>query len=351
MPQVTDESLNESLQIAKRAHLKYVSDKRLGYKRLKKGAGWIYLDTKGQVIGEQPTQDRINKLGIPPAWEKVWICPDESGHIQVTGRDERGRKQYIYHEDWNKQCQENKFSKMLFFGNVLPKIRRKVREDMSVPGLAKEKILATLVWLLGHTFIRIGNDEYAKDNQSYGLTTLRNKHIDFEPGSLTLTFKGKSGVEHIVNVTNPRIIKTIRKCVELPGYELFKYVDEDGRHLIDSSDVNEYLKYLTGEDISAKDFRTWGGSVLSAETLHRIGPFQNEIHLKKNVSAAVKEVSRHLRNTPAVCRNYYIHPIVIESYEEEILIPHFKRVHSKGDSPAELTLDEYATLTLLQRYS
>lgn len=344
-------TFSDALMLAKKAHLRYISDKVKGYKRQRNDKEFIYFNTRGEKIKDPITISRIEQLVIPPAWEDVWISPDHNSHIQATGKDEKGRKQYIYHEEWNKMCQQNKFDKMVFFGYSLPKIRRKVREHMASNGLSKEKILATLVWLLSNTFIRIGNEEYAKENNSYGLTTLRSKHIDFDgTTSVTLSFKGKSGVEHIVEVTNPKVIKTIKKCIELPGYELFKYVDENGkRKIVDSAEVNDYLRDITGEDVSAKYFRTWGGTVLSAETLHKCGPYENKVALKKNLNQAVKEVSQHLRNTTTVCRCYYIHPTIITSYEKQTLIPHFEKSIKKGEKYPGLTMHEYATLTLLER--
>ena len=290
--------------------------------------------------------DRINLLRIPPAWQNVWICPNDRGHIQAIGYDEKGRKQYIYHPEWIEMMQENKFSKVIFFGERLPKIRRKVNEDLALQGLPKERVLATLVWLLQHTFIRIGNEEYAKENQSYGLTTLREKHIEMHTDSATLNFKGKSGVMHEVDISNPRVLKTIRKCVELPGYELFHYINEDGKKTaIDSGDVNDYLKFITDDDFTAKDFRTWGGTVLAASTLYSLGAFDNEKVMQKNERTAVKNVAQHLRNTISVCRKYYIHPQVITSYENSQLVPHFSTFEKRKDG---LSREEYAVITLLQ---
>ena len=213
-------------QMAKQAELRYVTDRTMkGYSRLRKGEGFIYLDKKGEEITNDAILNRIKTIYIPPAWQNVWICPYEKGHIQAVGYDEKGRKQYVYHPEWLSMCQENKFSKVISFGSHLPTIRRKVRQDMDLPGLPKERVLATLVWLLQNTFIRVGNREYAKENQSYGLTTLRTKHVDMHQKSATLSFKGKSGVMHEVDIENPKVLKTIRKCVELPGYELFQYIE------------------------------------------------------------------------------------------------------------------------------
>jgi DNA topoisomerase I len=329
--------------------LRYIPDTIPGITRKKSGDDFFYVDPDGKRVSGEDLE-RINKLVIPPAWTDVWICPFSYGHIQATGRDEKGRKQYIYHEEWNKKRQERKFSKLLGFGDVLPSLRRTIRNDMGMPGLSKEKVMATIVWLLQKTYIRIGNEEYAKENQSYGLTTLRMKHVDVEAATVTFEFKGKSGKTHSIEVTNPRVSRTIRKLEELPGYELFQYVDEKKeRHVVNSEDVNDYLRAVTGDDFSAKDFRTWGGTTLGADTLYHIGPADTKTATKKNISAAVKEVSKQLGNTTTVCRSYYIHPTVITSYEAKRLVPHFEEVKKKlDDKPRELSIAEYATVTLIK---
>jgi DNA topoisomerase I len=320
----------------KKAHLHYTSDQRPGLMRQKIGKGFRYYDSTGKKVSDQKTLDRIEKLVIPPAWENVWICTSPTGHLQATGYDERGRKQYIYHPDWVKICQENKFSKINTFGKLLPKIRNRVKKDMETPGLSRKKVIATIVWLLEHTFIRIGNDEYAKENDSFGLTTLRNKHVQIKNGKVNLEFVGKSGVNHSVEINHPKIVKIIKSCIELPGYELFQYLDEEGeKHTIDSQDVNEYLKDVTGEDITAKDFRTWGATCLAADALVKIGECKDEKTFNKNLKIVVKTVSSHLRNTPAVCRSYYIHPAIISCYQNNLL---------SGSSEEEV-------LKLIKRYS
>ena len=336
----------------KKAHLRYVSDSAPGYSRQKAGKGFVYLYANGKRITDAATRDRIEKLAIPPAWTDVWICNLDYGHIQATGRDEKGRKQYIYHTEWNKLCQETKFQKLTSFGEILPVIRRQIRDRIAERGLAKEKVIATIIWLLQKTFIRVGNPEYAKENNSYGLTTMRPKHVDVVGDTIQFEFVGKSGKRHKVDVTHPRVARTIRKLEELPGYELFQYVADDGeRHTITSEEVNDYLKAVTGDDITAKDFRTWGGTVIGAESLYDLGVFTSETDARKNVVQAVKQVSLELGNTTAVCRSYYIHPTVIESYEKEILIPHFEKAKQhKDDKPNELTIGEFATFTLLKKY-
>lgn len=347
------EVLEDSNLIAQQANLKYVSGVKLfGITRRRSGKGFVYLDKKGQFIKNPRTIERIKDLNIPPAWKDVWICTDPSGHIQAIGRDEKARKQYIYHKEWNKLCQENKFNKMVFFGNSLIKIRQQLDYDLNIKDLHRKKILATLVWLLENTFIRVGNEEYAQDNNSFGLTTLRNKHVNLNEGKIEFKFKGKSGVEHQVSISHPKIVKIIQKCVELPGYNLFQYVDEDNKkHVIDSEEVNLYLKEIAGEKVTAKDFRTWGGTVISAKTLNKLGDFDDENICKSNINQAVKTVSSHLRNTPKICRAYYIHPTIIGTYEQKILIPHFKKTEGKKDKkPEKLTFEEFATLELLQEY-
>ncbi len=332
--------------------LRYISPEKLTIRRQSQGKSFRYIDEKtGEVIKEPRVLQRIKDLVIPPAWKDVHISPSPTGHIQVIGVDDRKRKQYMYHPLWTQLQQQHKFDKMIFFGEVLPEIRSKINSDMRLPGLPREKVVATVVWLLQKTFIRIGNQVYADDNQSYGLTTLRQKHVDVEGSDVTFEFKGKSGVFHSVDVRHPQVAKTIRKCIELPGYELFKYVDDEGeRHVVDSQDVNEYLKALAGEEVSAKEFRTWGGTVFAATTLYETGPAETEADLKKNLIDAVKSTAGHLRNTPAVCRAYYIHPTVVESYTNSILVPHFKRALQ---APAERNLhrEEHATWTLLKKYS
>lgn len=332
------------------ADLRYVSESARGYSRLKKGKNFSYLNTEEKKITDEKVIERINKLRIPPAWKKVWISPASNTHLQATGLDDKGRKQYIYHPKWIEISQQNKFDKLIDFGLKLPKIRSRVSYDLSGKKLDLKKVTATVIWLLEHTFIRIGNEEYAKENDSFGLTTLRNKHVKISGDKIKFEFKGKSGVEHLVSISNPKIVKTIKAISELPGFELFQFVDEKGnRHVIDSGMVNEYLAETAGDEFSAKDFRTWGGTVLSAETLHKLGDFLDEKDLKEKLAETVKVVANHLRNTVAVCRSYYIHPTIFKTYEDKRLIPHFN--YGLTDSSSGLGKDEYKVLTLLQKYS
>lgn len=338
---------------AEEAGLQYTNEEKTkGFSRQQHGSGFTYLDLDGIRISADRTVDRIEALSIPPAWTNVWINPSSHGHLQATGFDEKGRKQYIYHEEWTKICQQNKFNKVVFFGEVLPHIRRAVESDMAIRGHDRKKVTATVVWLLEHTFIRIGNKEYAKENSSYGLTTMRHKHVNVHGDTVQFEFKGKSGKKHQVDVTHPKVARTIRQCIELPGYQLFEYIDDDQNiRVIESRDINEYLQTITGEEVTAKDFRTWGATVISADTLHDLGPFTTKTEAKKNITRAVKNVSQHLGNTPKVCRSYYIHPTIPETYQKKILVRHFEESHKTIDKkPRKLTVSEYAVVTLLKKY-
>lgn len=340
-----EDKLKEAL---KEESLIYSSDSTNGFFRQKINSKYSYYDLNGERITDENTLDRINSLVIPPAWKKVWICPKKNGHLQATGIDEKGRKQYIYHPDWIKISQENKFSKMLDFGKALPKIRGKVRYELNKEQLSKEKVLATIIWLLEHTFIRIGNEQYSQENNSFGLTTFRNKHVKVKGNEIKFTFRGKSGVEHEIEIENPKVSRVIKKCIELPGYELFQYVDENNnRHTVDSNDVNEFLKDITSDNFSAKDFRTWGGTNIASVNLYKIGPYENKTQLKKILTDTCKTVSERLGNTVAVCRSYYIHPTVFKSYETNILIPHFGRHFGKKPSITGLSWNEEALIDLI----
>lgn len=331
----------------------YVSDSSFPWIRRKQGSGFRFLDEKKKPLPEKESE-RINKLSIPPAWVEVKICPSEKGHIQAVGFDEKGRKQYIYHQAWVEYNQQNKFEKMINFGEVLPNIRETVAKDMRQHSLTRERILATIVWLLEHTFIRIGNKVYEKENQSYGLTTLRNKHTTVEGNKVKFSFKGKSGVYHELGITHPRIAQTLKECIELPGYELFQYLDEEGqRKTVDSHEVNEYLKNISGEDLSVKDFRTWGGTTKAGEFLSKLDCQEclenKEKEIEHAITQAVEEVAMHLGNTVAVCRKYYIHPRVIDYYRKGELVPHFKKAKRNYSRNSNKLLEhEYAIWTLLK---
>lgn len=346
------DSLNPDLkEQLKEEGLKYISDQSSGFFRQKLSKKFNYYDTQGKIIKDKKVLERINELKIPPAWKDVWISPKDNGHIQATGIDDKNRKQYIYHTDWIKISQENKFSKMIDFGFKLPLIRNKIKYDLTLKKLEKRKILATVVWLLEHTFIRVGNEEYSKENKSYGLTTLHNKHVDIKGSHAFLKFKGKSGVFHALEISNPKIVKTIKRCVDLPGYELFQYIDSEGqRHVVDSSDVNLFLKDVTSDNFSAKDFRTWGATNLSADNFYKLGDGQDQKSIKTNIVATVKKVAGHLNNTVSVCKNYYIHPTVINTYKEKLLVPHFKKHSGRKSKIKGLVWGEYALIKLLQSH-
>ncbi len=309
------EVITDPVESAKAAGLRYVTDARPGIQRLKRGASFRYISADGAPIREPDTLARIKSLVIPPAWTAVWICPLSNGHLQATGRDARGRKQSRYHSQWRQVRDETKYERMLLFGDALPRIRERVDHDLSLPGLPRSKVLATLVRLMETTFIRVGNAEYARENKSYGLTTMRTRHVAVHGATLTFDFDGKSGVHHTIDLHNRRLATIVRRIQELPGYELFQYLDDAGdRHAVDSSDVNDYLHDITGEHFTAKDFRTWAGSVLTAMLLREYDPYDSETQAKKNVVEAIKAVSARLGNTPSVCRKCYVHPAVLEHY-------------------------------------
>jgi DNA topoisomerase I len=300
---------------AHEAGLRYTSDDRPGFRRRRAGRGFTYLDTEGRAITDERELRRIRRLAIPPAWTEVWVSPDPRGHIQATGRDARRRKQYRYHERWREVRDGTKYERMLDFAKALPRIRKRVARDMARPHLTRERVLATIVRLLETSLIRVGNDEYARQNSSYGLTTLREKHVRVVGSRVTFRFRGKSGIEHDVDVRDPRVARVIRRLQELPGQELFRYVAEDGEvRTLDSSDVNAYLREVSGDDITAKDFRTWAGTVQATRELHAIGTAESARAAKRNITQAVKAVAARLGNTPAVCRRCYIHPAIVQAY-------------------------------------
>lgn len=331
------------------SQVRYSKETDLKWKRIKKGTGFSFVKEDGTAIPKS-AKDRIESLVIPPAWEEVTVSSDPFNYIQAIGTDAKGRKQYIYHPDWVKKSQEHKFDQMVSFGERLPTLRKAVRAHMKEKTLSQNRVVATVIWLLEHTFIRVGNKTYAVENESYGLTTMREKHVEIAGNTVTFSFKGKSGVFHELDVTNPGVAKTIRECIDLPGYEIFQYIDEDdNKKVIDSQDVNDYMQQYAGVDFSAKDFRTWGGSVLAGDSLYQKGSAQNEEETEKNIKETVKEVSEHLGNTKKVCRTYYIHPTIITSYEKDVLVPHFKRSYSrKSSSKLSLSPEEYATWSLIK---
>lgn len=331
------------------AQIHYRKDTDLPWRRAKNNGGFVFINEKGKRISKT-AKKRVQGLVIPPAWKEVVISADPLDYIQAIGVDARGRKQYIYHPEWIRRSQEHKFDQMITFGERLPTLRKAVKAHMNEHHLSKDRVVATVIWLLEHTFIRVGNKEYADENQSYGLTTMREKHIEVKGNTLEFSFEGKSGVYHDLDITNPRVAKNVKACLELPGYELFQYIDEDdNKQVVDSQDVNDYLKEHTGADFSAKEFRTWGGSVMAGDGLYKKGNAKDEELLKKNISEVVVEVSNELGNTKKVCRTYYIHPVIISSYERNILVPHFERSYArKSSKKLRLTPQEYATWSLIK---
>jgi DNA topoisomerase-1 len=300
---------------AKQAQLRYVDDPVPGITRHKARNGFDYRLPDGALVRDIDTLKRIRSLAIPPAWANVWICLDSNGHLQATGRDARGRKQYRYHPRWREVRDEAKYSKLLVFTRVLPQLRARVEEDLKQPGLQRERVLAAIVRLMELTFFRVGNSEYAKANKSFGLTTLRDRHVGIEGSRIHIGFRGKSGKHHETDINDRRLARIVKGCRDLPGYELFQYVDDDGeRHTVGSVEVNEYLREITGEEITAKDFRTWAGTQLVAEALREFEAFDSEAERKRAVVRAVEKVAKHLGNTPTICRRCYIHPAVLEGY-------------------------------------
>ncbi len=343
----------DPVESAKAAGLRYVSDAgRPGIRREKRGDDFVYFHPDGREVGDAKTLARIRALGIPPAYEDVWICPLANGHLQATGRDARNRKQYRYHAKWRETRDETKYGRMLAFADALPGIRARVEQDLARPGLGREKVLATLVRLLETTFIRVGNEEYARENNHFGLTTLHNEHVDVEGTRLHFHFTGKAGKDHEISVRDPRVARIVRKIQDLPGEELFQYVDaETGeRHAVHSHDVNEYLHAITGEHFTAKDFRTWAGTLLCALTLREVAETPaSATEAKKNVVEAIKTVAGRLGNTPAVCRKCYVHPAVLDTYQDGRLIESLaRRVERAAADPHGLKPDEVAVMNLLR---
>jgi DNA topoisomerase-1 len=305
---------------------------------------------EGRVLRRRDVLNRIRGLVIPPAWTDVWICPDDRGHLQATGRDARGRKQYRYHPKWREVRDETKYHRLIGFARALPTIRRRTAADLRRPGLSREKVLATVVRLLEKTLIRVGNDEYARENRSYGLTTMRDGHVEISGGRIRFSFRGKSGVEHEIDLNDRRIAQIVRKCRDIPGYDLFQYYDDDGEpHPIGSGDVNAYLKEITGEDYTSKDFRTWAGTVLAAQMLQELEEFQSANQAKKNIVRAIESVAARLGNTKAVCRKCYIHPAILDSYLDGSMLKTVAQRARRAARNGSLSAGETAVLGLLQR--
>lgn len=339
-------------EAARFAGLRYVSDEQPGLRRVRAGRGFLYRDVDGRRVRDPETLRRIRALVIPPAWTDVWICPSPRGHLQATGRDAKGRKQYRYHPSWRAVRDETKYHRMIAFAQALPALRGRVEKDLARPGLPREKVLATVVRLLESTLIRVGNEEYARQNHSFGLTTLRDKHVEIDGHRLRFSFRGKSGVRHDIDLHDRRLARIVRRCRDLPGYELFQYLDDDGRpRTVCSDDVNDYLREIGGQDFTAKDFRTWAGTVLASCALQEFESFDSQAQAKKNVTRAIEQVAMRLGNTRAVCRKCYVHPAVIDSYLDGTLVEVLRqRVEGEmTETLTELRPEEAAVLALLQQ--
>jgi DNA topoisomerase-1 len=331
--------------------LRHSTDRRPGITRRRSGRGFSYRDADGNVVRDRETLARIRSLAIPPAWTDVWICPYSNGHLQATGRDAKGRKQYRYHPRFRRGRDAAKFERLVAFANALPAIRSRVDEDLARPGLPKEKVLAAVVRLLELTLIRVGNEEYARLNRSFGLTTLRDRHADVEGSSIRFRFRGKSGRQHEVGLRDRRLAAIVRKCRDLPGQELFQYVARDGEPIdVGSDDVNDYLRSIA-PDVTAKDFRTWAGTVLAFRALRALDRPATDGQAKKNVVAAIRETAELLGNTPAVCRQAYVHPVVVDAYLDDRL--RGALLHAAEESPTPpigtTEAEEQAVVELLRR--
>ena len=347
--------IHEHRKTALKAGLRYVTDGVAGITRKRAGTGWAYYAPNGARIRDADKRKRINSLVIPPAWTEVWICPDADGHIQATARDARGRKQYRYHAAYREACDRSKFRRMLEFSEILPRLRERIERDLSAPDLTRRQVLATVIRLLDRTLIRVGNDEYARENRSFGLTTLRRRHVAVDGNSLRFTFRGKSGVEHQVSLSDRRLARIIQRCQDLPGTEIFQYLDANGRRqAIGSDDVNAHLREITGRQITAKDFRTWGGTMQAAIAFAGMGPAPTQREAERNIVRAVDQVAERLGNTRAVCRKYYVHPALIEAYLEgrTVEFPDRNGTHGprRGPSAAALRREEVAVLQFLHEH-
>jgi DNA topoisomerase-1 len=341
-------AIAEATDAARTAGLHYVSDLTPGIRRLRRGRGFRYAAPDGGTVRDPAELERIRALVIPPGWTDVWICASRRGHIQAIGRDARGRKQYVYHPRWREVRDETKYGQLIAFGRALPAIRRRVRHDLARAGLPREKVLATVVSLLETTMMRIGNEEYARTNQSFGLTTLRERHVSVSGQTIQFQFRGKSGKQHDVRVSDRRLAKIIKTCQDIPGYELFQYLDDQGaRQRIDSADVNAYLREFGADEFTAKLFRTWAGTVQALTALRSRGPAESVTQARRTLVEVVREVAGRLGNTPAVCRKCYIHPAVLAGFEDGTLHARLDLLSSSPRRGAGLSADERLTLAFL----
>ena len=342
--------VSDSIESAKAVGLRYVSDTQPGIRRKKSGKGFTYTGPDGKTIRDSTELARIRSLAVPPAYTDVWICPDPNGHIQATGRDARGRKQYRYHPKWREVRDETKFGRMLAFSEALPKMRGRLERDLIRPGLSREKVLATVVRLLECTRMRVGNDEYTKANRSYGLTTLQDRHVEISGSNLRFEFRGKSGKTHKVRLSDRRLARIVQRCQALPGEDLFQYIDdEEVRQTIGSGDVNDYIREISGQEFTAKDFRTWAGTLLAAAALSEFGEWSTQRQAKSNVIRAIDQVAEQLNNTRAVCRKYYVHPAVFDSYLAGTMLKALQN-GTKPSVKGDLADEEVSVVRLLRHH-
>ena len=337
---------------ARSAHLRYVSDTERGFARRRRGKSFTYVRPNGEAVRDAATLARIRGLAIPPAWNDVWICRAANGHLQATGRDARGRKQYRYHPRWRDAQDQNKYERIIAFARMLPKIRRAVARHLRKRGLPREKVLAAAVKLLEATLIRVGNEEYARDNHSFGLTTMHDQHVKVRGATIRFDFRGKQGIEHEIDLKDQRLAAIVHACGELPGQELFQYLDEGGEVCdVGSGDVNDYLRKVSGEDFTAKDFRTWAGTALAAQALQEFQDFDSAAAAKRNITKAIERVAERLGNSQAICRKSYVHPAIIEAYMDRSLVKTLKRRTEKElrGTLHRLSPEEAAVLALLKQ--
>ncbi len=345
---MTEPRTTESAAAARSAGLTYTSDERPGIRRLRAGRGFRYVRAGGAPVRDPETLERIRRLAIPPAYRDVWISPDPNGHVQATGRDARGRKQYRYHLRWREVRDGTKFDRMIAFGHALPAIRRRVERDLDAHGLPRGKVLALVVRLLEDTCIRVGSREYARDNESYGLTTLLDEHADVAGSRILFEFRGKRGKEHRCEIRDRRVARLVARCQDLPGEHLFQYVDEEGEHgAVESGDVNAYLRDATGEEFTAKDFRTWMGTLLAAEALLSAEPAPSARRRRVQINAAIDAVAARLHNARAACRKYYVHPSLLRAFDEGELAASFARAASRAPRIRGLSAFERALVAFL----
>jgi len=346
------EERTDPVESARAVGLRYVSDQKPGIRRERSGQSFRYRNVRGAAVRDAQVLKRIKSLVIPPAWSDVWICPDAKGHLQATGRDARRRKQHRYHPRWRQIRDETKYARMLAFGRALPRLRKRVNRDLALRGLSREKVLAAVVRLLEVSLIRIGNEEYARQNDSFGLTTMQDRHLDVNGPCLRFHFRGKSNKVHTVDIQDRRLAKIVKSCQDLPGQDLFQFLDEDGKQKdVKSEDVNAYLREICGEDFTAKDFRTWAGTVLGAMALREFEKFDSHTQAKKNIVQAIESVAERLGNTPAICRKCYVHPEVINAYLDGTLVATLKQRAEQqlSGSLKKLRPEEAAVLAFLQQ--